>query len=62
MFSLKKAFSLIESLVALFVLSMITLVYINSSTVFFKQSDWFSKSWSTWSTGGFNNPRHNGIC
>ena len=30
----KKAFSLIESLVALFVLSMITLVYINSSTVF----------------------------
>ena len=34
MFSLKKAFSLIESLVALFVLSMITLVYINSSTVF----------------------------
>lgn len=34
MFRLKKAFSLIESLVALFVLSMITLVYINSSTVF----------------------------
>lgn len=34
MFRFKKAFSLIESLVALFVLSMITLVYINSSTVF----------------------------
>ena len=34
MFKLKKAFSLIESLVALFVLSMVTLVYINSSTVF----------------------------
>ena len=34
MIRLKKAFSLIESLVALFVLSMITLVYINSSTVF----------------------------
>lgn len=34
MMRFKKAFSLIESLVALFVLSMITLVYINSSTVF----------------------------
>ena len=30
----KKAFSLLEVLVALFVLSMVTLVYMNSSTIF----------------------------
>ena len=44
MLKIKKGFSLIESLVALFVLSMITLVYINSSTIFFKSQTDLIKS------------------
>ena len=30
-----KGFSLLESLIALFVLSMVTLIYVNSSSIFF---------------------------
>ena len=30
-----KGFSLLESLIALFVLSMVTLVYVNSSSIFY---------------------------
>ena len=37
MLKIKKAFSLIEALVAIFVLSMITLTYMNSSSVFIRQ-------------------------
>ena len=44
MLKIKKGFSLIESLVALFVLSMITLVYINSSAIFFKSQTDLIKS------------------
>ena len=44
MLNIKKGFSLLESLVALFVLSMITLAYINSSTIFFKSQTDLIKS------------------
>ncbi|MDA7479876.1 DUF2860 domain-containing protein [Candidatus Pelagibacter ubique] len=44
MLKIKKGFLLIESLVALFVLSMITLVYINSSAIFFKSQTDLIKS------------------
>ena len=37
MLKIKSAFSLIEALVAIFVLSMITLTYMNSSSVFIRQ-------------------------
>ena len=40
MLKIKSAFSLIEALVAIFVLSMITLAYMNSVS-FYKATSWF---------------------